>query len=132
MFTSASRCFTPGILAENESCHAILAAGALAVAAQVVLAGCLPGHPEPGGDLRPPDAQADRLVHQHREFGFCLPPGESGAFDPRHYLGWRQLGSPRRRAWRIHACPVRSPGLYVLDYQLALGPAHVIQHPGRV
>jgi hypothetical protein len=62
------------------------------VAALVVLAGRLPGHTEPGGDLRPSDAHADRLIRQHREFGLCLLPGESGSFDPLQQLGRRQRG----------------------------------------
>jgi hypothetical protein len=32
------------------------------MAALVVLAGRLPGHAQPGGDLRPPDAETDGLV----------------------------------------------------------------------
>src|SRR5215472_16800376 len=35
-----------------------VAVGAIALAALVVLAGCLPGHPELDGDLRPPDTEA--------------------------------------------------------------------------
>jgi hypothetical protein len=95
-------------------------AGAVTMAAQVVLAGCLPGHPEPGGDLWPPDAQADRLIHQHREFGFCLLPGESGAFDPLQHLGWRQPGSPRWRAWWFRLCLVPPPRLDMPGSRLRL------------
>ena len=65
----------------------MLMAGAVAVAALVVLAGRLPGHAKTGGDLRPPDAHADRLIYQHREFGIYLLPGESGSFDPLQHLG---------------------------------------------
>jgi len=52
-----------GVLAGDESGHLMLAAGAVAMPTQVVLAGRLPGHPKPGGDIRPPDAHAHRLVH---------------------------------------------------------------------
>jgi hypothetical protein len=40
----------------------ILTAGAVTVAALVVLAGSLPGYAKPVGDLRPPDAQANGVV----------------------------------------------------------------------
>jgi hypothetical protein len=66
----------------------MLMAGAIAVAALVVLAGRLPRDAKAGGDLRPPDAHVNRLIHQHREFGLCLLPGKSGAFNPLQHLGW--------------------------------------------
>jgi hypothetical protein len=50
------------VFAGDESGHAVLTAGAVAVAALVVLAGRLPGHPEPDGDLWPPNAQIDGMV----------------------------------------------------------------------
>jgi hypothetical protein len=53
------------VLAEVWSGHAIPAAATVSVAALVVLARRLPGNSEPGGDLRPPDAQADGVVNQH-------------------------------------------------------------------
>jgi hypothetical protein len=77
----------------------LTAAASVAVATLVVLAGCLPRHPEPGGDIRPPDAHADCLIHEHREFGVCLFPHESGAFDPFEHLGRGRLGGPLRRPW---------------------------------
>jgi hypothetical protein len=52
----------------DESGHPILAAGTVAVSALIVLAGCLPGHFKPEGDLWPPDAQADGMLDEHREF----------------------------------------------------------------
>jgi len=48
----------------DNSSDAIMAAGVAAVAALVLLAGRLPGHAKPGGDLRPPDAQVYGLVDQ--------------------------------------------------------------------
>jgi len=44
------------VLVEVWSGNTIRAADAASVATQVVLACRLPGHSEPGGDLRPPDA----------------------------------------------------------------------------
>jgi len=102
------------------------------MAALVVLAGRLPGHTETGGDLRPSDAHADRLIHQHRECGIRLLTGESGPFDPLQHLGWRQLGIPRLRAWRFRSSLGAPPWLHMPDLRPALGPAHVIQHVGRV
>jgi hypothetical protein len=66
-------------LAEDESGHTILTAGVVAVAALVVLAGCLPGHAKPVGDLGPPDTQADGVVDQHRELRLCLLLRNRGA-----------------------------------------------------
>ena len=51
------------------------------MAALVVLAGCLPGDAELGGDLRPPDAEADGAVDQDLEFGLGVFSCESGAID---------------------------------------------------
>ena len=64
-----------------------LTAGAVSVSALVVLTGCLPGNSEAGSDLRPSNAQADRLIDQRCEFGLCLVPAESGVFDPLQHLG---------------------------------------------
>ena len=85
-----------GVLAVDESGHAILAAGALTVSALVVLAGRLPGDPEPGGNLRPPDAQIDGMVYEHREFRLCLVPRVPGVLDLLKHLGCGQLGNPLR------------------------------------
>ena len=86
--------------------HAILTAGPVSVSALVVLAGCLPGHPKPGGDLRPSNAHADRLIDQRYEFGLRLVPAESGAFDPLQHPSGEDSGeaggagpSDSARAW---------------------------------
>jgi hypothetical protein len=59
-------------LTNGESGHSILTDGVVAMAALVVLARCLPGDSELGGDLWPPDAQIDGMVDEHREFRVCL------------------------------------------------------------
>ena len=51
------------------------------MAALVVLSGRLSGHTQPGGDLRPTDAQTDGLVDQLRECGFCPQLRNPGALD---------------------------------------------------
>ena len=61
----------------------ILNSHAVTMAALVVLAGRLPGHAQPGGDLRPPDTEADSLVNEHREFCLCLPLCSPSALNPR-------------------------------------------------
>ena len=60
------------VVSEVWSGHAIRAAGAVSVAALVVLARRLPGNSKPGSDLRPPDAQDDCVVNQHCQFCFRL------------------------------------------------------------
>jgi hypothetical protein len=40
----------------------MLRGNAAAMTALVALTGCLPGYAEPGGNLWPPDAQADSLL----------------------------------------------------------------------
>jgi hypothetical protein len=52
------------------------------MAALVMLAGRLPGHTQPEGDLRPSDAQGDSMVDQHREFGLGFQLYGPGALDP--------------------------------------------------
>jgi hypothetical protein len=108
----------------------MLMAGVIAVAVLVVLAGRLPGDAKTGGDLRPPDVHVDRLIHQYREFGIYHLPGESGASDLLQHLGWRQLEIPLRRVWLFRSCLGSPPGLYMPDFRLAFGPAHVVQHAG--
>ena len=49
-------------LTSDESGHSILTDGVVAMAALVVLAGRLPGDPEPGGDLRPANTEFDGVV----------------------------------------------------------------------
>ena len=51
------------------------------MAALVVLTGRLPSHTQPGGDLWPPDAQANSLVYQLRERRFCSLLRNPGALD---------------------------------------------------
>jgi len=79
----------PSVLAGDESGHPILAAGAVAVSALVVLAGCLPGHFEPEGDLWPPDAQTDGMVDEHCELGVGFVSRQASPLDPREHLGRR-------------------------------------------
>ena len=118
----------------HESGHAALMAGIAAVAALVVLADRLPGHPEPGGDLWPPDAQVDGMVDQHREFRLCPVPHDPGVLDLLKHLGCRQVGNPLRRlcrfCWRLLP-PWR---LHVLDSRTrpALRLAHGTQHAAQV
>jgi hypothetical protein len=71
------------------------------VSALVVLARRLPGNSESGGDFRPPDAQADRVVNQLRQFCFRLVPCYSGALDPLKYLDGRQAGNSLPRTCRF-------------------------------
>jgi hypothetical protein len=52
------------------------------MAALVVLAGCLPGHAQPSGNVRPSDAHGDGVVDQHREFGLGFQLHSPGALDP--------------------------------------------------
>jgi len=79
-----------------KSSHLLPVACAVAVSALVVLAGRLPGHFEPDGDLWPPDAQADGMVDEHREFRLGFVASESGTLDPREHLGCRQVGNALR------------------------------------
>ena len=65
---------------EMSSGQAILMTGA-AVAALVVLAGRLPGHAEPGGNLWPANAQSDGVIDQHGKLCPCLPLRDPGALD---------------------------------------------------
>ena len=51
---------------------------AVAVAALIVLAGCLPGHVKLGGDLRPSDAEADGMIDQYRKLRLCPPAAQPG------------------------------------------------------
>ncbi len=115
------------ILAEDES-------GAVAVATLVMLAGRLPGHAEPSGDLRPSDAQADGMVDQDREFGLCLFLREPSALDLLQYLRWGHPRNPLRQhrwfRWRL----VPPIWLHLLGSptRLALRPSHTIQLAGEV
>jgi len=93
------------VVGGDESGHAVLMAGAVTVAALVVLACRLPGDPEPGGDLWPPDAQIDGMVDEQHELRLCLVPHVPDVLDLLKHLGCRQVGDPLRRAsgfcWRL-------------------------------
>ena len=67
----------------------MLMAGAIAVAALVVLAGRLPRDAKAGGDLRPPDALIDGMVDERREFRLCLVPRVPDVLDLLKRLGRR-------------------------------------------
>jgi len=74
---------------EVRSGHTIGAAGAASVATPVVLACRLPGDSEAGSDLWPPDALADGIVDERREFCLCLVPHVPGVLDLLKHLGCR-------------------------------------------
>jgi hypothetical protein len=61
---------------------AVLPGRAIGVAALVVLAGRLPGHPEPGGNVGPSDTQGDSVVDQNGKFGLGFQLHGPGALDP--------------------------------------------------
>lgn len=67
----------------------MLVVALLAMAALVMLAGCLPGDSELGGDLWPPDAQIDGMVDEHGEFRVCLVPHVPDVLDLLKHLGVR-------------------------------------------
>jgi hypothetical protein len=71
------------------------------VATLVVLAGRLSGHAQPGGDLRPSDAQDDGVIDQDREFRLCFLLRGFGVLDPLKHLGRGQPGNSLREAWRL-------------------------------
>jgi hypothetical protein len=89
------------VFADDESGHAVLMAGAVAVATPVVLARRLPCHSELGGDLWPPDALIDGIVDQSGEFRLCLVPHVPGVLDLLKHLGYRRVGDPSRHACRF-------------------------------
>lgn len=60
--------------------------GSGAVTALVVLAGRLPAHAEPGGNVGPADAQADGVLDKHREFRICRLLRGPDAPDPFQHL----------------------------------------------
>jgi len=96
-----------------------------------MLAGSLPGHTQPGGDRWPPDAQANSLVDQVRECGFCLPLCDPGALNLLQHLGGRHPGSRLRLAWRPrwHLLPPLRP--HPLGFS-TLGSSHAIHDAGEV
>jgi len=70
----------------DESGYAVLMAGAVAVAALVLLARRLPGDPELGSDLWPADALIDGMVDERCEFRLCFVPHIPGVLDPLKHL----------------------------------------------
>jgi hypothetical protein len=70
------------MLYTGRSAGTVLPGRAIAVAALVVLAGRLPGHPEPGGNVRPSDTQGDSVVDQNGEFGLGFQLHGPSALDP--------------------------------------------------
>ncbi len=83
------------------------------MAALVVLAGRLPGDPEPGGDLRPAKPELDGTVDQRCEFGFCPLLRDAGTPDPVQYLRRGHPGNllchARGFRWRV-VLPIRPAG----------------------
>ena len=122
------------VVSEVWSGHVIRAAGAVSVAALMMLARRLPCNPEPGSDLRPPDAQDDCVVNQHCQFCFRLVPRQPDALDLLKRLGCREWGNPLRRTcrfrWRL-VLPTRPP-MSDPRTRPALRLAHGIQHAGQV
>jgi hypothetical protein len=104
------------------------------MATLVVLAGRLPGHTQPGGDLEPADAQSDRLVDQDREFRRCLLLRTLGALNPLQHLGWGQAGTQPVWTWWRGWCLLPSTRLYLPGFRIrpALRSGHVIHHAGEV
>jgi len=98
------------------------------MAALVVLTGRLPGHTQPGGDLWPPNAQANSLVDQLRECSFCLPLCDPGALDLLQQLGGRHPGSRLYLAWRLRWRLLPPPRLHPLGSPLR--SSHAIQNAG--
>jgi hypothetical protein len=104
------------------------------VAALVLLARRLPAHAQPGGDLRPREAETDSVVDQHREFGLGLSLCNPRLFNPFQHLGGRHPGT--RFAWpggcfgglllsaRLHLPGSRS--------RSALRPSHALKDAGEV
>ena len=66
VFTIPSDALHLGVYANDRSGRPALTVDVLTVAALVVLAGRLPGHPKVVGDLWPADAQPDSLVDERR------------------------------------------------------------------
>jgi hypothetical protein len=63
----ANRCLQRQVMLDSDrrcrgSAKSVLSSHTVTMAALVVLAGRLPGNAQPGGDFRPPDAEADSLV----------------------------------------------------------------------
>ena len=122
----------PDLPAQDESGHPTV--HAIAVAALVVLAGRLPGHPESGRDLWPSDAQIDGLVDEHREFRLCLVSREPGVLDLLKHLRCSHMGKPLRRVPRFCWRLLPPSQLRVLDSRTrpALRLAHEFQNAAEV
>ena len=121
------------VVAEVWSGHPTGAAGAVPVAALVVLARRLPGNSEPSGDFRPPEVQANGMVNQHSQFKFSLVPRPPGMLDLLKHLGCRQAANPWRGTCPFRWCllPARPPML-APRARPAFRPAHGIQHAAQV
>jgi hypothetical protein len=74
-------------------------AGVVAMAALVVLAGTLPVHAKPAGDLRPSDAEADGMVHEERQLGLRLLLHDPDPPDSLQHLLRGHAGHTPRQAW---------------------------------
>ncbi len=79
-----------------------MVAGAVAVAALVLLTGRLPGHAEPGGNLWPANAQVDGVIDQHRKVCLRLPLRDPSALDQLQHLGRGHPGI--RPRWNQRPC----------------------------
>jgi len=113
---------------------AVLLAGAVAMAALVVLACRLPCHSEPGGDLRPPDALIDGMVDEHRQFCLRLVPHVPDVPDLLKHLGCRRVSDLLRRACGFCCRLLRPPRLHVLHPRTrpALRLAHGFQDAAQL
>ncbi len=85
-YEPGNRCCQCHLILDTGCCcrwspASILNTHAATMAAPVVLTGGLPGHTQPGGDLWPPDAQANSLVNQLRQCRFCPLLCNPGALD---------------------------------------------------
>ena len=105
-----------------------------AVAALVVLAGRLPGHAEPGGNLWPANAQSDGVIDQHGKLCLCLPLRDPGALISSSTWGGVTPGV--RLRWSRHLCRsvALRPAYYLLGSRRRPAPrlAHATQHPAQV
>jgi hypothetical protein len=81
-----NRCCQCRLILDTDCCclwsaASILNSHAATMTTLVVLTGRLPGDAQPGGDLWPPDTQANGLVDQLRECRICPTLCNSGALD---------------------------------------------------
>jgi hypothetical protein len=134
-----NRCLRCQVMLDTDcrycrSAMSVMSSRVATMTALVVLAGRLPRHTQPGGDLGPPDAQTYSPVHQLRECCFCPPLCNPGALDPLQHLGGRHPGSRLRLAWRSRWRLLPSLRLHPLGSRArsALRPSHAIQDAGEV